>query len=176
MKPLMMVPRCHESEAKMKIGFVGLGAMGRGMARNLVRAGFPTAVFDVRPDVVRELESDGARAAADAAEVAVGAELVCIAVFDDRQVRQVLAGDGSGPGVLSAASPGTIVALHTTTAPDFVVEMAELATHRHVAVLDLAMTGGSDGTRRGTDGLTSRSRVRRTSDSARRAGRWRRFL
>jgi 3-hydroxyisobutyrate dehydrogenase-like beta-hydroxyacid dehydrogenase len=98
----------------MKIGFVGLGAMGRGMARNLVRAGFPTAVFDVRPDVVRELESDGARSAADAAEVVVGAELVCIAVFDDRQVRQVLAGDGSGPGVLSAASPGTIVALHTT--------------------------------------------------------------
>ena len=73
----------------MKIGFVGLGAMGRGMARNLVRAGFPTAEFDVRPDVVRELESDGARSAADAAEVAVGAELVCIAVFDDRQVRQV---------------------------------------------------------------------------------------
>jgi 3-hydroxyisobutyrate dehydrogenase len=126
----------------MKIGFVGLGAMGRGMARNLVRAGFPTAVFDVRPDVVRELESDGARSAADAAEVAVGAGLVCIAVFDDRQVRQVLAGDGSGPGVLSAASPGTIVALHTTTAPDFVVEMAELAAHRHVAVLDAAMTGG----------------------------------
>ncbi len=129
----------------MKIGFVGLGAMGRGMARNLVRAGFPTAVFDVRPDVVRELESDGARSAADAAEVSAGAELVCIAVFDDSQVRQVLAGDGdgSGSGVLSVASPGTIVALHTTTSPAFVVEMAELAAQRHVAVLDVAMTGGS---------------------------------
>jgi 3-hydroxyisobutyrate dehydrogenase len=93
----------------MKIGFVGLGAMGRGMARNPVHAGFPTAVFDIRPDVVRELESDGARSAAEAVEVAVGAEL----------------------------------AWHTTTAPDFVVEMAELAAHRHVAVLDVAMTGGS---------------------------------
>jgi 6-phosphogluconate dehydrogenase-like protein len=46
MKPLMMVPRCCRSEADMKIGFVGLGAMGRGIARNLVRAGFPTAVFE----------------------------------------------------------------------------------------------------------------------------------
>jgi 3-hydroxyisobutyrate dehydrogenase-like beta-hydroxyacid dehydrogenase len=127
----------------MQIGFIGLGAMGRGMAANLVRAGFPTTVFDVRREVVEALETQGASAARNPADVAVGADLVCIAVFDHHQVRRVLVGEDGSAGVFSTAPPGCVVAVHTTTSPSFVADLAVLADKHDLTIVDVAMTGGS---------------------------------
>jgi 3-hydroxyisobutyrate dehydrogenase-like beta-hydroxyacid dehydrogenase len=127
----------------MQIGFIGLGAMGRGMAANLVRAGFPITVFDVRREAVDALGAQGAIAARNPAEAAIGADLVCVAVFDHHQVRRVLVGEGEGAGVFSTALPGCVIAVHTTTPPSFVAEMAALADRHGVTVVDVAMTGGS---------------------------------
>jgi 3-hydroxyisobutyrate dehydrogenase len=74
--------------------------------------------------------------------VAVDAALICVAVFDQAQIRQVLTGDQNGPGLLSALAPGSIIALHSTVSPSVICEMAELASRHQVTVLDVAMTGG----------------------------------
>jgi 3-hydroxyisobutyrate dehydrogenase-like beta-hydroxyacid dehydrogenase len=128
-------------ETALRTGFIGLGNMGRGMARNLVRAGYATTVLDVRPEPMAELVADGAQAAQSGAEVAAAADLVCIAVFDEAQVRDTVLGD---TGVLAGARPGTVVAVHATISPGLARELAALAAPGHVDVLDVAMTGGGD--------------------------------
>lgn len=128
----------------MQVAFVGLGNMGRGMATNLVRAGFPTTVVDVRADVVADLVREGATGAGGVAEAAAGVDVVCVAVFDESQVRDVLLGGPGGPGVVDSARPGCVVAIHSTVSPGFVREMAEIGWARGVRLVDVAMTGGGD--------------------------------
>lgn len=74
------------------VGFIGLGRMGSGMARNLVRAGVPLVVWDVLPDAVRALAEEGASAAADPAEMAGRAELIFLCVPTDRETDAALFG------------------------------------------------------------------------------------
>ncbi|BBG02560.1 MULTISPECIES: NAD(P)-dependent oxidoreductase [Pseudonocardia] len=128
----------------MRVAFVGLGNMGRGMATNLVRAGIPTTVTDVRADVVEELVQLGATGADGAAVAAAEADVVCVAVFDEAQVREVLLGNAGAQGVVDTARPGCVVAIHSTVSPGFVREMAEVAGSRGVRLVDVAMTGGGD--------------------------------
>ncbi|MEV4604390.1 NAD(P)-dependent oxidoreductase [Amycolatopsis sp. NPDC049253] len=128
----------------MRVGFIGLGNMGLGMARNLVKAGFETAVRDLRQAAVDELVAAGATAAASGAEAARDADLVCVAVFTSEQIRHVVVGGEDEPGVLAAARPGSVIALHSTIEPAVVAEVAEAAAGRGVRVIDVAMTGGGD--------------------------------
>jgi 3-hydroxyisobutyrate dehydrogenase-like beta-hydroxyacid dehydrogenase len=72
----------------LKVGFIGLGNMGEGMALNLARAGFPLTVRDVRPEPIARLETAGATAVPTNFEVGSRSDLVCIVVFDERQVRE----------------------------------------------------------------------------------------
>jgi 3-hydroxyisobutyrate dehydrogenase-like beta-hydroxyacid dehydrogenase len=128
----------------MQAAFIGLGNMGLGMARNLLRAGINTTVFDVRAEPVRVAVSAGATAAVSCAEAAAHADVVCVATFSEQQVRDVLAGTGTDPGVLARATPGTVVTVHSTISPALVKELAAAATERGVALIDVAMTGGGD--------------------------------
>src|SRR5260221_7117983 len=104
----------------MQAGFIGLGNMGLGMAHNLLKAGITTTVFDVRAEPVQSVVSAGAVAVGSCAEAAVGAEVVCVAVFSEQQVRDVLAGTGARPGVLAGAAPGAGVAVPSTISPALV--------------------------------------------------------
>src|SRR5258708_6959769 len=72
----------------LKLGFIGSGNMGEGMAQNLARAGFPLTVRDLRPEPVARLVALGARCANSNFDVGQASDLVCIAVFTDEQVRQ----------------------------------------------------------------------------------------
>jgi 3-hydroxyisobutyrate dehydrogenase len=128
----------------MRVGFVGLGNMGLGMARNIVKAGIALTVRDIRPDAVEIVAADGAEVADSAAEAARGADLVCIAVFREDQLRAVVLGDGAEPGVLATASPGSVLAIHSTVSPGIVSELSMAARARDVEVLDIAMSGGGD--------------------------------
>jgi 3-hydroxyisobutyrate dehydrogenase len=128
----------------MQAAFIGLGNMGRGMARNLLKAGIATTVFDVRDEPVRTAVSAGAVAAGSCAEAAAHADVVCVATFSEQQVRDVLAGTDADPGVLAGAAPGTVVAVHSTISPALVKELAAAAAERGVALIDVAMTGGGD--------------------------------
>jgi 3-hydroxyisobutyrate dehydrogenase-like beta-hydroxyacid dehydrogenase len=128
----------------MQTAFIGLGNMGLGMAHNLVKAGIATTVFDVRDEAVKSVVSAGATAASSCADAAARAEVVCVAVFSEQQVRDVVIGTDADPGVLAGAAPGTIIAVHSTVSPALVKELAAAAGERRVFLIDVAMTGGGD--------------------------------
>ena len=123
----------------LRSGFIGLGNIGKPMARCWVDAGFPCAIFDVAPEPLEEVGAAGAVVVASPREVAENAEVIGICVRDDDDVRAVLLGED---GVLAGASEGTLVMIHSTVQPGTVVAMAQAGAERGVSVVDVAITGG----------------------------------
>ncbi len=124
-----------------EVGFVGLGTMGKPMAENLVRAGLDVLVFDLNPAPVAELVALGARSAS-LREIGERCRLVEVAVWDSAGVEQVLIGDSPREGIIGAALPGTIVAIHSTVSLATCRKVADAARDRGVGVIDAAMSGG----------------------------------
>ncbi len=125
-----------------KIGFIGLGAMGKPMAVNIAKAGFELTVFDLREEPCNELAALGARVASSPREVAEVCDLVEIAVVDDAQVEQVVSGEH---GVIHGARAGSIVAIHSTILPGTARKVAARCSANGVAVIDVPMSGGQKG-------------------------------
>ena len=132
----------------MRVGYIGLGSMGKPMASHLAPAGFETTVFDLVPESVEALVETGARAGASAAEVAAASEVLCLCVPADEHVRAVLLGEG-GPGALDELGPGGVVVIHSTIRPETVEEMHAEAARRGCTVIDAAVTGGERGAQAG---------------------------
>ena len=130
----------------LRAGFIGLGNIGKPMARRIVDAGLSLTVFDVAPSPVAELVAAGARAARTAREVAATSDVVGVCVRDDSEVRGVVLGDD---GVLAGATPGLVVAIHSTVLPRTVREIAAALAARGVAVVDACITGGAAGAAQG---------------------------
>ena len=131
----------------VRAGFIGLGNIGKPMARRLVAAGLPTTVFDIAPSATAELTAAGARAAGSARDVAAAADVVGVCVRDDADVRAVVFGSD---GLLAGAEPGLVIALHSTILPRTVCEIGKAATDVGVGVVDACVTGGPTGADRGT--------------------------
>lgn len=104
------------TEQDLRIGFIGLGAMGRPMVENLLKAAFPVTVFDARPEAAEPLEALGARIAHSPAEVARTANVVEIIVRTEEQVDAVLFGAPDG-GVAANLGAGSTVLIHSTISP-----------------------------------------------------------
>ena len=119
------------------VGVVGLGAIGRGVAAALLRGGYQVVGHDVRGE---SAATAGVRVAATPVEVAEVAELVLVAVYDDAQVRDVLAG---ADGLLGAGTPPRAVAILSTVTLPTVRWAVERAAAVKVAVLDCGVSGGS---------------------------------
>ena len=132
------------NEKIRKVGFIGLGRMGKPMAVNLLRAGFGLVVHDSREPPAFELANLGAKIAQSPEEAAQDADLVEIVVVDDAQVEVVICGDR---GVLQAAREGLIIAIHSTVNPETVKKMAEYAAVKFVRVIDAPVSGGEAGAR-----------------------------
>jgi 3-hydroxyisobutyrate dehydrogenase len=131
----------------MQIGFIGLGAMGAGMARNLLGAGLRVRGYDIRTDAVDALARDGGEAASSPAEAARDAQLLVVIVFTADQAEQVLFGDN---GAVSTLPAGATVVMATTMAPARVQALeARLAGSGH-RLLDAPCTGGVVGADAGT--------------------------
>jgi 3-hydroxyisobutyrate dehydrogenase len=130
----------------VRAGFVGLGNIGKPMARRLVAGGLATTVFDVVPAAVDELVAGGARGAACAREVAAAADVVGVCVRDDADVRAVALGTD---GLLAGATGGLVIAIHSTVLPRTVREVGAAAAARGVAVVDACVTGGAAGAEQG---------------------------
>ena len=90
----------------MKIGFIGLGIMGKPMAKNLLKAGYDLVVFDVCSEAVKEVVSCGAKQAASSKEVAGQTEMIITMLPDSPQVRNVVLGVN---GVADGAKAGAVV-------------------------------------------------------------------
>src|SRR5262245_46626529 len=112
------------SAGAVRVGFVGLGNIGMPMAKRLPAAGLPTTVYDVVPDRVEALVAAGAKAAATLRELAAASDLIGVCVRDDADVQAVVL---RADGLLAGASPGAVIAIHSTVQPRTVVEAAAAA-------------------------------------------------
>lgn len=125
-----------------KVGYVGIGAIGRLMATNVIKGGFPLSVYDVRKEPIDEMVQLGAQTAASSKAVAQFADIVELSVKDDAQVEEVILGP---QGILAGAKPGLIVAIHSTINPETAVKIGKIAKEKGVDVVDAPISGGPEG-------------------------------
>jgi 3-hydroxyisobutyrate dehydrogenase len=131
----------------LRAAFVGLGNIGRPMAKRLLKAGFETAVFDVAAAPVEELVGLGARAASSPRDAAEGCDAIGVCVRDDADVLDVCL---RADGLLAGARPGGVIAIHSTVLPRTVDKVAAEAAPRGIGVLDACVSGGAGGAEQGT--------------------------
>ena len=123
----------------MKIGFIGLGIMGRPMAKNLLRAGHALTVCDHHPEHTAELAAAGARAAETPRGASEGSELVITMLPNSPNVREAVCGEA---GVLEGAAPGTVLVDMSSIAPGASQEIAAACAEKGVKMLDAPVSGG----------------------------------
>ncbi len=131
----------------MRAAIVGLGRMGGPLVGHAVRAGIEVSVYDIAEPARDAAAAAGASVARTPADAARGADVVALVVFDDQQVRDVLTGDG---GVLDALGSGAVVAVHTTTSLQTIVDLAAAAAPAGIELLDAGISGGEPGAQAGT--------------------------
>ena len=130
-----------------KIGFIGLGLMGRPMSLNLQAAGAALTVYDVVAEAVAGQAARGMTAAASPAAAAAGAEVVIVMVSDTPSVEAVLFGEG---GIVAALTPGTLVIDMGTTAVPATRRFAAAVAEMGSAYVDAPVSGGALGAEAGT--------------------------
>ena len=128
------------------VGFIGLGNMGRPMALNLVKHGFPLVVHDIDPAKLEPLRARGAAVAESAERVAAAADRTICMVETTAQAESVIAGER---GIIRSARPGHIVICMSTIDPFAVRRLADTLTARAVSMLDAPVSGGTEGAKTG---------------------------
>jgi 2-hydroxy-3-oxopropionate reductase len=129
------------------IGLVGLGVMGKPMARNLIGAGFGLTVHNRSRAAVDELAREGAKVADSPAALASSCDVVITMLPDTPDVEEVLLGSA---GVLAHARPGALVIDMSTISPDVARSLGHEATSRGLRFLDAPVSGGEAGAKAGT--------------------------
>ena len=124
------------------IGFIGLGIMGKPMARNLIKAGYPLIVHNRSRAAVNDLTKEGAQAATDAKEVAGRTEIIITMLPDSSDVDLVCAGED---GIFSALKSGTLLIDMSTISPAVACKLAGDAQRRGCDMLDAPVSGGEAG-------------------------------
>ncbi|HQV70286.1 MAG TPA: NAD(P)-dependent oxidoreductase [Thermoflexales bacterium] len=130
-----------------KLGFIGLGIMGRGMARNLLKAGFDLTVWNRTPARMDELAADGAHMAASPRELAQVCDVIFVCVSDTPDVEAVLLGEN---GAIHGLSAGKLIVDHSTISPQATKDIAQKITAAGAFMLDAPVSGGSEGAAKGT--------------------------
>ena len=130
-----------------RIGFIGLGIMGRGMTHNLLKAGHDVTVWNRNAARMDEFVAAGAKSASSPAELASRCDVILVCVSDTPDVEQVLFGEN---GVSAGVKSGALVVDHSTISPQKTVEMAKRLNEQGAAFLDAPVSGGSEGAKNGT--------------------------
>jgi 2-hydroxy-3-oxopropionate reductase len=131
----------------LTVGYIGLGLMGKSIARNILKAGFPLVVHNRSREAVDELVAEGAKAAGSPAEVAAQVEVVFTNLPDTPDVEQVVLGEN---GILAGAQAGLIFVDNSTIKPAAARSLARQLAGRGVLSLDAPVSGGDIGARNGT--------------------------
>ncbi len=126
----------------VKVGFIGLGIMGAGMAANILTRGFDLTVWNRTSSKAAELVRKGARRANTPADVAAASSMVLICVTDEYAVREVLFGR---QGVVEGSQAGTLVIDLSTIAPQASSDHAEKLAEHGLAMLDAPVSGSKEG-------------------------------
>jgi 2-hydroxy-3-oxopropionate reductase len=122
-----------------KVGFIGLGIMGKPMSKNLLKAGYALTVFDLNQAAVEEVVACGAASAANGAAVAAQSDVVITMVPNSPHVKAAVMGPG---GVLEGAKPGLILVDMSSIAPLASQEIAKACAEKGVLMLDAPVSGG----------------------------------
>jgi len=130
-----------------RLGWIGVGVMGRSMVGRLLDAGFSLTLFSRRRESAAALLDRGAAWAASPREVAAASDVVFTMVGHPDDVRTVVLGP---EGALAGLAPGGILVDHTTSAPELAEEIATTASGRDTWALDAPVSGGDKGAREGT--------------------------
>ncbi|MCP4614684.1 MAG: NAD(P)-dependent oxidoreductase [Planctomycetes bacterium] len=130
-----------------KVGIVGLGDMGSGMAKNIMKNGFSLTGFDLSETRMTELKEAGGTPAANCRQVAKNSDTIFVMVLNGNQVKQVVLGEG---GLLEAAKPGTTIIISATIKPAEIRELVSLVAEKGINLLDTPVSGGKPGAENGT--------------------------
>ncbi len=131
----------------LRVGYIGLGLMGKPMARNIMKAGFPLVVHNRSRDAVEELVAEGAVAAYSPAEVAAQVDVVITNLPDSPDVETVALGKN---GIIEGAHEGLIFIDHSTIKPETARYIAKTLGEKGVLCLDAPVSGGDIGAQQGT--------------------------
>jgi len=130
-----------------RVGFIGVGTMGRGMVKNLLKAGFAVTIYARHPEKVQDVIEAGAKLAVSSKAVAENSEVVITIVPNTPQVEEVILGPG---GVLEGARPGMTVIDMSTVSPATSRKVAAKCVEQGVGFLDAPVSGGMIGADNGT--------------------------
>ena len=125
---------------KPKVGVIGLGAMGMGVARSLLHAGFPVVACDVREEALDAIAAEGATVAATPAALGRQVSVVVVLVVNADQTEQVLFGQD---GAATTLSPGALVIASSTVAPEFAERLGARLEAQGLLLLDAPLSGGA---------------------------------
>ena len=126
-----------------KIGMVGLGVMGHGIARNIMNGGFDMVLYDLRPEAFADLVEDGAQAAESLAQLGEMTDTVLMIVNSYTHCCNVMS------GLLETMRGGTIINM-STIAVDDAKKLSEMAAEKGVSMMDCPVSGGTAGAKAGT--------------------------
>ncbi len=131
----------------LKVGYIGLGLMGKSMARNILKAEFPLVVHNRSREAVEELTAEGAKPAFSPVEVATQVDVVITNLPDSPDVEQVALGES---GIIEGAHEGLIFIDNSTIKPASSRLIAEKFGEKGVLCLDAPVSGGDIGAKQGT--------------------------
>lgn len=123
----------------MKVGFIGLGIMGKPMAKNLIKAGYELVVYDIVKDNVDDMVAAGAKPASSSKEVGKECKLIITMLPNGPHVKTVVMGEG---GVLEGATEGTILIDMSSIAPEVAQEVEKACSAKGVKMIDAPVSGG----------------------------------
>lgn len=124
------------------IGFIGLGIMGRPMAKNLLKAGFPLVVYDIVAEPVDDVVAAGAARGLSSKDVAARSDVIITMLPDGPEVESVVLGP---EGVLEGARPGSLLIDMSSVSPLVAQKVGAACESRGVAFLDAPVSGGEPG-------------------------------
>lgn len=132
---------------KPVVGCIGLGNIGKPLARHLIGDDFQLHVYDLYQPVVDEMVDAGAVGSTSLAELASACSHIGVCVRDDAEVESLLYGDG---GILAHAAGGTLVAIHSTVTQARLLRWAAQAAQLGISLIDAPITGGAHRAEEGT--------------------------
>lgn len=124
---------------KKKIGFIGLGVMGKPMSLNLLKAGYSLMVFDINQDSVNEVVSRGAERGNSPSHIGESCEIIITMLPNSPQVETVIAGKN---GVLEGVKPGSVIIDMSSISPITATKISAIATEKGVEMIDAPVSGG----------------------------------
>ncbi len=130
-----------------KVGIVGLGDMGIGMAKNLIKNGFELYGYDLRSEKLKELADLGGKPVENSQQVAENSETVFIMVLNGQQVKDVILGE---TGLLKGLKPGATIIISATINPSEVKELEKPVYEKGINLIDTPVSGGKPGAENGT--------------------------